>query len=85
MARPKGQPKLGGRRKGTPNKLTATVKEAIEIAFHEVGGVSYLVEMAREEPKAFLTLLAKVIPQQLATVSAAPEDVTKALVDRLRA
>lgn len=29
MARPKGQPKLGGRKKGTPNKSTAQAKEAI--------------------------------------------------------
>jgi len=26
MARPKGQPKLGGRQKGTPNKLTSDIK-----------------------------------------------------------
>ena len=29
MARPKGQPKIGGRAKGTPNKATANAREAI--------------------------------------------------------
>ena len=33
MARPKGQAKIGGREKGTPNKTTATVREAFENAF----------------------------------------------------
>lgn len=29
MARPKGQPKIGGRQKGTPNKSTAAARAAI--------------------------------------------------------
>ncbi len=29
MARPKGSPKYGGRKKGTPNKTTALLKDAI--------------------------------------------------------
>lgn len=61
-----GTPKTGGRKKGTPNKLTATVKEAIERAFHEVGGHAYLVKQAKENPQAFITLLGKVIPLQVA-------------------
>lgn len=65
MAYPKGAPKVGGRKKGTPNKLTTTVKEAIELAFNNVGGHEYLELMAREEPKAFMALLGKVIPQQV--------------------
>lgn len=71
MARPKGQPKLGGRQKGTPNKLTVTIKEAIEASFNEVGGSKYLSKMAFEEPKAYMALIGKVIPQQVnATVRA---------------
>lgn len=63
--RPKGRPKTGGRKKGTPNKLTRTVKEAIEIAFDKVGGPEYLARMAEEQPVAFMTLLGKVIPNQV--------------------
>ena len=34
----KGKKTGGGNRKGKPNRLTATVKEAIEYAANEVGG-----------------------------------------------
>lgn len=54
-----------GRRKGVPNKLTVTIKEAIEKSFDEVGGVKYLAEMAREQPVAYMTLLGKVLPTQI--------------------
>lgn len=77
----RAMPKLGetrrgnagkGRVKGTPNKLTQTVKEAIELAFNNVGAHEYLERMADAEPKAFLALLGKVIPQQInANVQAA--------------
>jgi len=34
-------------------------------AFEEVGGVSYLVELAREDPRTFCALLARVLPRRL--------------------
>ena len=55
----------GGRQKGTPNKLTADVKEMILGALHEVGGMAYLARQADENPTAFLTLVGKVLPLQL--------------------
>jgi hypothetical protein len=66
MARPKGSPKLGGRRKGTPNKVNGAVKEAILNAFRKVGGESYLEKIATEDPKTFCTLLGKVVPTEIA-------------------
>lgn len=54
-----------GRPKGTPNKLTSQVKDAIEAAFDEVGGKEYLVKMAYKEPKAFMALLGKVLPKDI--------------------
>lgn len=54
-----------GRPKGATNKLTRTVKQAIELAFDKVGGAEYLAEQARENPVAFMTLLGKVIPSQI--------------------
>ena len=57
--------KRGGRAKGTPNKLTRTIKQAIEKAFEDVGGPAYLAKMAMEQPAAFMTLLGKVLPTQL--------------------
>jgi hypothetical protein len=54
-----------GRAKGTPNKNTKAVKDMIVQALHEAGGVAYLVEQAKKNPKAFLPLLARVLPLQL--------------------
>lgn len=69
MARPKGQPKLGGRKKGTPNKLTVAAKDAIAQAFDRVGGVDSLVtwvEASDDNRKVFYsTIYPKLIPVQL--------------------
>lgn len=54
-----------GRPKGVPNKLTRTVKEAIEAAFQGVGGAEFLMQQAQENPVAFMTLLGKIIPSQV--------------------
>ena len=62
MARPKGQPKLGGRKKGTPNKTTTLIKDMIIQALDEAGGIDYLVEVAKDNPAAFCTLIGKVLP-----------------------
>lgn len=58
-------PRSPGRPKGSQNKLTKTVKEAIEAAFEQVGGAEYLAKMAKEQPTAFLALLGKVLPMQV--------------------
>lgn len=57
--------KFGGRKKGTPNKLTATVKQAVLEAFDKVGGVKYLQKVAADDPKTFCTMLAKIIPSEI--------------------
>ena len=63
--RPKGQPKTGGRVKGTPNKLSASVKTMILGALNELGGTQYLVEQGRANPSAFLSLVGRVLPMQV--------------------
>lgn len=66
--------KTGGRKKGTPNKVTKEVKSAMLAAFDKVGGVDYLVRQAEDNPQAFLTLLGKIIPSEMkATVSGDPD------------
>jgi hypothetical protein len=56
----------GGRRKGTPNKNTAAVKEAIEQAFEHIGGVPALVAWAEKNPTLFyLHLFPKLLPLQV--------------------
>ena len=73
MAPPKGSPKVAGRVKGTPNKTTALLKEAIMLAAEQAGydkrgkdGVTgYCRYLATDEPKAFAVLLGKVLPMQV--------------------
>lgn len=65
--------KTGGRQKGTPNKTTALLKDAImkaaESAGEDMAGkggvVGYCTFLAKSEPKAFAQLLGKVLPMQL--------------------
>lgn len=54
-----------GRPKGSTNKITANIKEAIEKAFEGVGGAEYLMRQAEENPQAFMTLLGKILPAQI--------------------
>lgn len=68
-------PKLGldrsktGRAKGTPNKTTALLKDAIlmaaELAGGEEGLTGYLQLQAIENPGPFMSLLGKVLPTQV--------------------
>ena len=65
--------KTGGRKKGTPNKTSGMLKEAILRAAELVGEdgdgkgktVGYLKMLARSEPKAFAGLLGRVLPLQI--------------------
>jgi hypothetical protein len=61
-----------GRAKGTPNKLTVSIKEAIEHAFDELGGTSYLVHVGRSDPRTFCALLSKLLPTKLANADGSP-------------
>lgn len=60
-------PRAGmGRPKGSKNKTTTAVKEMVLQALGNVGGVKYLEEQAEANPTAFMTLVGKVIPLQVA-------------------
>ncbi len=63
---PKGT-RWGGRAKGTPNKVNQSIREAIRMAFEQVGGVEYLVRLAQEDPKTFVPLLIKILPPESKT------------------
>jgi len=68
MAAKKGTmpPNAGkGRARGSKNKTTVLLKEAIEESFANVGGAEYLTAMALQEPKAYLTLLSKILPAKI--------------------
>ena len=59
----------GGRKRGTPNKTTTQLKEAILTAAERAGGqeglVCYLERLANSNAPAFATLLGKVLPLQV--------------------
>lgn len=78
------QPKLGvnrgnagkGRPKGSVNKITRDIREAVLQSFETVGGAAYLAEQARLNPTAYLTLVGKVLPLQVTGESGGPVKVT---------
>jgi len=60
-----GLPKRGpGRPKGSVNKVTGDIRNMIETALSNAGGVAYLERQAIANPKAFLALIGRIIPQQ---------------------
>jgi hypothetical protein len=69
----KGGPVPGaGRKKGVPNKINADLKEMILGALSDVGGRDYLALRAKDTPAAFLTLIGKVLPMQIAGEGGGP-------------
>lgn len=63
-----GTPKTGGRKKGTPNKVNAELKDMILGALNKAdreGGEAYLVKQAHENPVAFMGLVGKVLPMTI--------------------
>jgi hypothetical protein len=55
----------GGRQKGTPNKLPATIRAMILGALDRVGGEEFFVNLAEGNPSAFAVLVGKLLPLQL--------------------
>ncbi len=63
--KPKGYPKTGGRKKGTPNRSTVELKTMILAALDDAGGQEYLSTQAALTPNAFMSLLGRILPLQL--------------------
>lgn len=76
-----GKGKAGpGRPKGSLNKTTALLKDAILQAAQQAGGgddglVEYLQKQATENPGPFMALLGKVLPMQIAGDTENPVNV----------
>ena len=67
MAAHKGHKKIGGRKKGTPNKRTTEVKAALQTAFEGIGGVKTLEGWANENKTEFYKLWGKMLPVEMKT------------------
>jgi len=66
MAKPKGSPKTGGRKKGQTNHNTTALKDMILQSLNNVGGMKYLETQSIENPTAYMTLVGKVLPLTVA-------------------
>jgi len=64
--------RVTGRQKGTVNKLTVSIREAIERAFDNLGGASYLEHVGKTDPRTFCALLSKLLPTKLANADGSP-------------
>ena len=71
MPVPKGQ-RFGGRKKGTPNKITGTLKDMILQSLVNVGGTDYLEQQAKKNPNAYISLIGRVLPLQVKDGGAEP-------------
>jgi len=73
LREPDGRYKNGGARpgagrpKGSPNKLSHSLKEMILASLDDVGGRAYLARLAIENSSAYASLIGKVLPTTLAT------------------
>ena len=86
--------KTGGRQKGVPNRTTTMLKDAILEAAHKVGEdgqgrggtTGYLQFLASNEPKAFASLLGRVLPLQVTGEGGAPiqTEIVMKIVDPKR-
>lgn len=59
-----GTPKTGGRQKGSVNKTTAAVKDALTQAFSNMGGIKKFTEWGRANPRDFYGLWVKMLPAE---------------------
>jgi len=57
-----------------PNKITRSIKEAIEGAFTALGGESYLVRVGCRDPGTFCRLLGKLLPRDVTLEVPPPAD-----------
>ncbi len=61
----KGQKKTGGRAKGKKNIAATDLKIMILKALHEAGAEDYFVKQAEENPVAFMSMVAKLLPREI--------------------
>ena len=61
----KGHPRLGGRKKGTPNKITTDVRQAIINAVNSAGGERWLLSLAQKDRRAMAQLFGRCITQRV--------------------
>ena len=64
--------KTGGRKKGTQNKFTLSVKDSVLKTFGNLGGVKHMTTWAKENPTEFYKIAAKLIPTEITGKDGSP-------------
>jgi hypothetical protein len=66
---PKGRPRPpgSGRKRGTLNKDTEAIRLAVMKSFDHIGAWKYLVKISESQPAAYISLLNKILPHEMAT------------------
>lgn len=54
-----------GRKKGSQNRFTSAIKDAVLETFEKLGGVKHMVKWAEKNQTDFYKIAAKLIPQQI--------------------
>lgn len=77
MAANRRPPNAGkGRKKGVPNKATASVKAALLEAFEKRGGVPALLKWAKENETEFYKLWGRLAPTEVSGPDGGPIPIT---------
>lgn len=63
-----------GRKPGATNRISGDLKTMVEQALEQAGGVNYLARQAEENPGAFLALLGKLLPKNIAPQVSGPDN-----------
>ena len=72
MPRKKGEPKTGGRKKGTPNKTTSSAKQNILAVFEGIGDIGGMITWARANRTDFYKLYARLLPHEMSGPGGGP-------------
>lgn len=65
VGRNRKRPKHGGRQKGTPNKITASFKQAVLLAYDAIGGDRTFHAWAKKNQTAFYKIMTRLIPLEV--------------------
>lgn len=57
--------KTGGRKAGTPNKNSITVKESLKAVYERLGGDDAMLEWAKQNPDEFYRHWIKMLPTEV--------------------
>ena len=60
-----GRTKTGGRRKGVVNRLTGTMREAVQVVYDGMGGHEAFTAWAKKHPTEFYKIASRLIPVEI--------------------